>query len=281
VAETNKTTKRAHRPKTAERAAKVHGRRNPTAAIKESAETRYRRIEQQALDAETRRTDLLAVAAHDLRNPLGVVLVTTAMLAREVTGAHQAEQLAAIRRAALEMTQVIEDLVDGASIDAGTLELGREECDVLDIMHEALAAARAVASERLVAVDARIAQDLPLLNVDRHRLLHVFSRVVANALRFMPKQGSITLEATRESDAVKFSVSDSGPAVPDSQRPYAFSRRPPPGKRTCRGTGLGMFVIKGIVEAHGGRIELTSDPECGNTVSFTIPLRRGHKGAMV
>lgn len=272
MAETNKTTKRAHRPKTAERGAKVHSRRNTTTAVKETAETRYQRIEQLALEAETRRTDLLAVAAHDLRNPLGVVLVTTAMLSREMTGPHQAEQLAAIRRAALEMTQVIEDLVDGASIDAGTLDLVREECDVLDIMQEAVAAARAVAQERSVTVEARIAQDLPLLDVDRHRVLHVFSRVVNNALRFMPKSGAITMEAAREGHAVRFSVTDTGPAVPESQRPYAFSRRPPPGRRTCRGTGLGMFVVKGIVEAHGGRVELTSDPACGNTVAFTLPL---------
>ncbi len=233
------------------------------------------RIEQQALLAEARRGDLLAVASHDLRNPLGVVLVTTTMLAREITAPHQVEQIAAIRRAAMEMTQVIEDLVDGANIDSGTLDLGIEECAPRDVIVDAVAAARLSAGDRGVAIEARVADDLPLLDVDRHRLLQAFARLVSNALRFMPKSGVITIEGARENAAVRFSVADSGPAIPDSQRPFAFLRRPPPGRRACRGTGLGMFVVKGIVEAHGGRIELTSDTDRGNKVSFTLPTKRG------
>jgi signal transduction histidine kinase len=273
VAASKQGTKRRPLPKTAERS-KARERRNGPASAIEKAEEHRLRVEQQARVAEAQRADLLAIASHDLRNPLGVILVTSTMLAREVTVPQQVEQVAAIRRAAMEMTQVIEDLVDGASIDAGALELGQEDCAAAEIIIEAVAAARALVGERAIAVEARIEQDLPVLYVDRHRLLQVFSRVVANALRFMPKSGTITLEAARDKDAVRFSVADSGPAVSDSQRPFAFLRRPPLGRRAGRGTGLGMFVVKGIVEAHGGRIELTSAVERGNKVSFTLPLKR-------
>jgi len=250
--------------------------------VSDGVEEHRKRIEQQAILAEMRRADLLAVASHDLRNPLGVVLVTTTMLAREIAEPHQAEQVAAIRRAAMEMTQVIEDLVDGANIDAGTLDLGIEECAPGDVIVDAIAAAKASATDRGVAIEARVAQDLPLFDVDRHRLLQAFSRLVSNALRFMPKGGGvITIEGARESEGVRFSVADTGPAIPDSQRPYAFLRRPPPGRRACRGTGLGMFVVKGIVEAHGGSIELTSDLDGGNKVSFTLPTKRVASGAGV
>lgn len=229
-------------------------------------------LEHQARVAEAQRAELLAVASHDLRNPLGVILVTTTMLARELSQANQVEQIAAIRRAAMDMTQVIEDLVDGAHIDAGTLDLGDEDCEPVEVVREAAAAARQLVGERQIAIEESIPGDLPALRMPRHRLLQVFSRVVANALRFMPKAGTLVFEVVRERQTLRFSVTDSGPLVPESQRPYSFARRPPPGRRSGRGTGLGMFVVKGIVEAHGGRVELVSDEARGNRVSFTLPV---------
>lgn len=212
------------------------------------------------------------MASHDLRNPLGVILVTTTMLARELSLANQVEQVAAIRRAAMDMTQVIEDLVDGAHIDAGTLDLGDEDCEPGEVVREAAAAARQLVGERQIVIEENIPGDLPALRMPRHRLLQVFSRVVANALRFMPKAGTLVFEVVRERQTLRFSVTDSGPLIPESQRAYSFARRPPPGRRSGRGTGLGMFVVKGIVEAHGGHVELVSDEARGNRVTFTLPV---------
>lgn|GEM_PF-3727632 len=241
-----------------------------TVPTRESLAERCRRIEQRSDAAETRRADLLQIASHDLRNPLGVILVTTTMLARETTSPQQARQVAAIRRAATEMNQVIEDLTDAASIDAGGLLLGQDVHDAAAIAHEAVSTTTASTIDRSITIDANIAPDLPPIYVDRYRLLQVFSRLVGNALRFMPKTGSITIGAERFGETVRFFVTDSGPGVPESQRPFVFSRRPPPERRACRGTGLGMFVAKGIVEAHGGHIEMTTDVARGNTVSFTL-----------
>jgi signal transduction histidine kinase len=222
--------------------------------------------------AESQRADLLAVATHDLRNPLGVVLVTAAMLARELTTPSQLEQVAAIRRAALEMTHIIEDLTDGASIDAGSLEVDQEPCDAAAVVDEAVELARAALGDREISISAHVNRSLPLVHADRLRLQQVFSRLVANASRFIAKSGELRIEAEQQGDVVRFSVVDSGPPIPESQRPYAFLRRPPSGRRSSRVTGLGMFVVKGIVEVHGGRVELTSHPEHGNRVSFTIPI---------
>ncbi|MBK9264325.1 MAG: HAMP domain-containing histidine kinase [Polyangiaceae bacterium] len=243
----------------------------------ESLAERCQRIQQRADAAEARRADLLQIATHDLRNPLGVILVTTTMLAREAASPQQARQIAAIRRSAGEMNQIIEDLVDASSIDAGGLLLGQDVYDAAEIVQEAFAAATASASDKSITVEANIADGLPLLYVDRSRLLQVFSRIVGNALRFMPKTGSLTIGAERIGQAVRFYVTDSGPGVPESQRPFVFSRRPPPERRTCRGTGLGMFVAKGIVEAHGGHIEMTTDVARGSTVSFTLPAMSGDR----
>jgi signal transduction histidine kinase len=232
-----------------------------------------RRISRAEQAAEIQRADLLAVATHDLRNPLGVVLVTATMLARELTGPHQLEQVAAIRRAALEMTHVIEDLTDGASIDAGSLELDPEDLVPQEIVEEALTTAKGLIGDRAISISLHVERSLPLVHGDRHRLQQVFSRISSNALRFLAKTGEVRIEATRSDDGVCFSVVDSGPLIPENQLAYAFLRRPPPGKRAYRGTGLGMFVVKGIVEAHGGHVELLSDAERGNRVSFTLPIR--------
>ena len=169
------------------------------------------------------------------------------------------------------MNQIIDDFRDAAAIDGRSLLLGQDVHDAAEIAREAIAAATTSLSERSITVEANIEQNLPLLYVDKARLLQVFSRVVANASRFMPKNGTITIGAEKLGKAVKFSVADSGPGIPDSQRPFVFSRRPPPERRVCWGAGLGMFVAKGIVEAHGGHVELASEAGRGSTVSFTLP----------
>ncbi|HRI70111.1 MAG TPA: HAMP domain-containing sensor histidine kinase [Polyangium sp.] len=253
---------------------KVHARKNrPPSRISEAKNLRAD-VQRQTRRSHALRTDLLAIATHDLRNPLGVVLVTSTLLARELTAPNQLEQVAAIRRAAMEMIQVIDDLVDGSQIDAGALDLLTETSSLAGIIEEAAAAARAQKGERAIAIETRVESQLPEIHVDRQRLLQVVSRIVTNALRFMPKDGKIFIECRKDGPDVRFSVRDSGPLIPESQRPYAFMRRPPAGRRSCRGTGLGMFVVKGIVEAHGGSIELTSDEERGNRVSFTLPMKR-------
>ena len=247
------------------------GRRKANAPDLETLTDHCQKIEQQAEAAEARRADLLAIASHDLRNPLGVVLVTTTMLARELTEPHQVRQVDAIKRAASEMNQIVEDLVDAANIDSGSLPLGQDVHDAAAIIDGAVTAATQAINSRSITIETTIGRDLPLLYVDRYRVLQVFSRLVSNALRFMSKSGSISIGAERFGSGVKFSVTDSGPGIPESQRAFVFSRRPPPERRSCQGTGLGMFVAKGIVEAHGGRIELTSEVGRGSTISFTLP----------
>jgi signal transduction histidine kinase len=277
----NKAGKRRRAPHGGNGGANVGDRKNGKGPTRETLVEQCRQLEQRAEAAEARRADLLSIASHDLRNPLGVILVTTSMLARETTSPSQARQVAAVRRAAIEMNQIIEDFVDAAAIDGRTLLLGQDVHDGAEIAKEAIAAATTALSERSITVETNIEQHLPLLYVDKVRLLQVFSRVVANASRFMPKNGTITIGAEKVGHAVKFFVADSGPGIPDSQRPFVFSRRPPPERRAVWGAGLGMFVAKGIVEAHGGHVEVASEAGRGSTVSFTLPAVGSKGSAMV
>jgi len=235
-------------------------------------ELRCEELERRARFAEAQRSELLTIVSHDLRNPLGVVIVTTTLLAREL-GADPAldRQFQMIKRAAQEMNQIVEDLVDAANIDAGTLPIGQEVHDATSILDAALSAASTSTSSRPIALAKQIAKAVPPLYVDRARVLQVLSRLVNNAARFMHKGGTITLRAEPIPEGARFSVVDTGPGIAEIDRPLLFTRRPPAGRRACQGMGLGVYVAKGIVEAHGGEIAAQSELGRGSTIHFTLP----------
>jgi signal transduction histidine kinase len=107
---------------------------------------------------------------------------------------------------------------------------------------------------------------------DRGRVLQVFSNLIGNALRFTPAGGSITLGARREEGLVRFSVVDTGPGIPPEHLPHLFERFWQAKEGSREGAGLGLPIARGLVEAHGGRIEVASTPGQGSTFSFTLPM---------
>ncbi len=239
-------------------------------------ERRCRELERRTKAAEAQRTELLTVVSHDLRNPLGVVMVTTTLLARELGADPGLErQLQTIKRASHEMNQIVEDLVDAANIDAGRLPIGQEVHDGASIVEAAVTAATVSTASRPISFVKEIASHLPALYIDRARVLQVLSRLIGNAARFMQKGGSITIRAEPAPSGARFSVTDTGPGIADLDRPLLFMRRPPAGRRACQGMGLGVYVAKGIVEAHGGRIGAQSELGRGSTIHFTLPAADG------
>ncbi len=216
--------------------------------------------------------EMLSVLSHDLRNPLGVVLVTATLLEREV-GADpiKKRQVDALKRAAREMSQVIDDLLDVAQIDAGAFSPAKERFLPAALVEEATAAAAQALCHRPFVVAKEIGSDLPAINADRARLLQVFSRIIDDAARFMPNGGTITLGVRSEKQKVTFFVNDTGRALTADERALLFSRSAPKPRRVCRGTGLAMFVAKNIVQAHDGTIDVLDTDRAGNTISFTLP----------
>jgi len=226
-----------------------------------------------AAAAEAARADLLSIVSHDLRNPLGLIMVTSTLLARELEAEPgYKRQLDTIKRAAAEMNQIVEDFVDATRIEAGRLLLGQEVHDAAAILDDAVTAAALATANKPITLVKEVAPELPPLYVDRSRVLQVFSRLVQNAAHFMQKGGLITLRAEPTSRGARFSVSDTGPGIPTSERSLLFSRKPPAGRRSCQGTGLSVFVAKGIVEAHGGTNTVGRAPEGGAEFRFTLPV---------
>lgn len=226
-----------------------------------------------ALRATQARDDLLGIVAHDLRSPLGTVLMQVSLLQRTPRG-QEPEILkiaAGIERGAFRMKRLIQDLLDVTRIETGRLVLDQVPVSAGQVVDESVAAHEPLAGQASIALLAEAAADLPAVWADRDRLLQAFDNLIGNAIKFTAPGGRITVGARVRDAEVLFWVADTGPGILPEHLPHVFERswRPPQPDR--RGAGLGLAIVKGIVEAHGGRVWVESTPGEGCTFFFTVP----------
>jgi signal transduction histidine kinase/DNA-binding response OmpR family regulator len=234
------------------------------------------RLYQSAQQAATLRRDLLAVVAHDLKNPLNAIAMAAALLSRGSApeGERTRQQGGIIARAAERMSRLIHDLLDVSAIDAGRIELERQPVAVGALVTEALEALAPLAQEKSIALarDVAPADEALAIDVDRERLLQVFSNLVGNAIKFTAAHGHIAVRVRRRDDGVQFFISDDGPGIAPEHLPHVFDRYWRVRKTTRDGTGLGLSIVKGLVEAHGGTVSVDTTPGRGSTFAFFIPV---------
>jgi PAS domain S-box-containing protein len=229
------------------------------------------RLFQQAQQATRERDDLLAVVAHDLRNPLGSILGAAAILEeRSVDAAGAARFLAMIRRAAEGMNRLIQDLLDATRIGTGRLSLEHSDLSLPALVEEALLMIRPLAEARNVRLDAELAAGLGEVRADRVRVLQVLSNIIGNAVKFTPEGGLVVVRCEDAGGAIRVAVQDTGPGIPPEQLPDVFGRFWQADSADRRGVGLGLSIAKGIVEAHGGQIWVESEVGVGSTFYFTL-----------
>ncbi len=236
-------------------------------------ETENVRLVGEAQEALRAREDLLAIVSHDLRNPLGVVLASTALLLKSNLPPDKQErarrQVEAIQRAGNRMNRLIRDLLDFASIQAGRLSVSKHPQDVAAMVNEVLEVTEPLAAAKSHRLVADVALELAI-KCDHDRVIQLFSNLVGNAVKFTPDGGTITVRAAPDSGSVRFSVTDTGPGISADELPYVFDRYYQAQRRNRDGIGLGLSIARGIVEAHGGRIWAESEEGEGSTFSFTL-----------
>jgi len=234
------------------------------------------RLYQQAQQASRARDDTLASISHDLRNGLNTVLTAVGLLLRSLPpdseGRRDRRHIEAIRRAAERMNHVIGDLLDVASIEAGRLFVEPHKVSVRPIIAQAVAACRPQAVDKALRFEEQVPADDFEAICDRERVLQVLGNLIGNAIKFTPDGGSVVVRAEPVGDEVLFSVRDSGIGVSPKQLPYVFDRFWQATPKTRLGSGLGLTIAKGIVEALGGRIWVESRAGEGTTFFFTLPL---------
>jgi|ERR1051326_3114418 signal transduction histidine kinase len=224
------------------------------------------------------RDDLLSIVSHDLRAPLAVILGFTNIFLRTVRPGEPVNcdprHIEAIQRSATQMTRLIEDLLSTASIEADHVLIERQLNAVGPLIDEAVELMQPLATLRDIRLKAEVAGYISPIFVDRERIMQVFANLIGNGIKFSPAGATITIRAGQLEDDVQFSVQDSGPGIPEDQLPRIFDRFWQKPGTARKGTGLGLFIVKGIVEAHGGKVWAKSELGVGSTFFFTLPLNR-------
>ncbi|ADO74714.1 ATP-binding protein [Stigmatella aurantiaca] len=231
------------------------------------------------------REDMLAVVSHDLRSPLTAIR-TSAELLRRIPPegeplARVHKQADAIRRSADRMNRLIDDLLDLASIDAGTLSVQAHPQRVDELVRDARELFEPHAAEKGLQLAFEVEPGL-ILSCDKERILQALGNLLSNAIKFTPPGGSILLRAHAEegTEDIRLSVADTGPGIPLAAQPHIFDRYWHGVQNKREGHGLGLSIAKGIVESHGGRIRLEKTSGEGSTFSFSLPSGQQKAGAV-
>jgi signal transduction histidine kinase len=221
------------------------------------------------------RDEMLAVVAHDLRNPLNTIYMGSSLaldLTADQPNTPGRRQFEIIQRTAEHMNRLIQDLLDATRLQSGQLALEVMPTPPKTIVDEAMLMLLPLATHAGIALQTDIAEGLTPIPADRMRLLQVLSNLVGNALKFTPRGGSVTLSVTQGEAGTCFRVTDTGPGIAADLLPHIFGRFWQARRTDRRGLGLGLAIAKGIVEAHGGSISVESRLGEGSSFLFTVPI---------
>lgn len=250
----------------------ARGLRSQALQLEERAEAEQHQRER-AEEAARTREEVLAVVAHDLRTPLSAICgAASLVLDQELDAGSHLEQLSVLKRSADRMDRLVQDLLDVVRIEAGRLRLRARPEDLGLVLEEIEHLFRGQARDRAIRFEVSADDGIPPVTVDRDRLLQVLTNLVENAFKFVPDGGRVVVSAESREDAVAFRVADTGPGIGEEELDQIF-RRFWQGRRSARGgAGLGLAIARGIVEAHGGRIDVESTVGEGSVFEVVIPL---------
>ncbi|HEX7036502.1 MAG TPA: PAS domain S-box protein [Pseudomonadales bacterium] len=246
---------------------------------------RERQAREEAERATRVRDEMVAVLAHDLRNPLNVIGLTLARLQHERAGqaAELTRDLKMLQRTTAGMGALIDDLLDVSRIESGLLDVRLAPVAVESLLHEVREQYGMQAAELGISLVTDAEPDLPAVRGEARRLDQVLANLVGNAFKFTERGGCVEVRVRREGREARFSVADSGCGIDPTELPHLFDRFWQGGRTRRAGAGLGLAIARGIVYAHGGRIGVESRPpgEADRAVTddgfvtvfwFTIPL---------
>ncbi|HVR70559.1 MAG TPA: HAMP domain-containing sensor histidine kinase [Vicinamibacteria bacterium] len=221
--------------------------------------------------------EVVTIVAHDLRTPLSAIAMGASLLLDESQGEQQkAFMLDIIRRAAHRMEGLIADLLETGRLDAGrTLRIVPAPLGLGPVLEQACHEVRASARGKSQTIACEVPPDLPEVHADRARVAQVVANLLANAAKFTPRGGQIRVSAVAEGSEVRVAVADSGPGLAPEDLPRVFEPYWQAQRTASLGCGLGLKIARAIVEAHGGRMWVESEPGQGARFVFTLPVASG------
>jgi PAS domain S-box-containing protein len=225
------------------------------------------------------RDNVLAIASHDLKNPLSAIHLTAELLterSREPDRRKSRRQLEVIRRSAAYMQHLVDNLLEAATMEAGTFTLNYASEELGPLLDELFQEFEPLAARKSIQLVRDVLTELPPIECDGTRLRETLSNLLGNALKFVRENGTIRLRSWAQGGEVHFEVADDGPGIPKPSLAHLFERYWKDDREGRRGAGLGLFISKGIVDAHHGQMFVESELGAGTRFHFTIPVKPGH-----
>jgi hypothetical protein len=238
------------------------------------------RLYQQLVELNELKNKFLGIAAHDLRNPIGIVKGYIEMMRLGFYGEvsqSQIEIFEKVEKTTGNMLNMVNDLLDISAIETGKLVMNPREVDLAAFMNESYDYNRLLARQKKIELKMELEPSLPELIIDPERINQVLTNLITNAIKFSYPGTVIMVKARREDDSVHISVQDQGQGIPEDEISKIFqdfgrtSVRPTAGEKS---TGLGLAICKRMVEAHGGSIWVESKAGEGSIFIFSLPVKK-------
>jgi signal transduction histidine kinase len=232
-----------------------------------------------ALDKVSALAKNLANVGHELRTPLNAVVGFSDMMRQQVIGPlddRYQRYAEIVHDSGLRLLDLVNDILDLAKLDAGKLELRREEVEVLSVVVESMRELELQAAKSRIGVCVHVCDGVSVMAGDPKRLRQILANLLSNAIKFTPEGGEISVDVYRRGRNIAISVSDTGIGMSQAEIPVAlqpFGRLAAGGKLDSTGTGLGLPLTKRLAELHGGSLEVDSAPGFGTTVTVLFPER--------
>jgi PAS domain S-box-containing protein len=228
-------------------------------------------------EIEHLKDELFSTISHELRTPLFSIQGFAKILLEEenLEAEVREEFLETIQRQAMQLSEMVNNLLDLSKIDEGKLELFKEQVALDDLIHQTILKLQGFAHQQKVTLKSNLPALLPAMMGDRERLEQVLTNLIGNAIKFTESGGLVVISAEQVNDHLQVQVQDDGIGIPAKDLDQVFSRYYQAGNKSegsGMGSGLGLHIAKKIVEEHGGRIWVESIPDQGSTFHFSLPL---------
>jgi PAS domain S-box-containing protein len=225
---------------------------------------------------EQQRGEFLAMLTHDIKSPLSVVLSYTDLLIEEgdnQTAEEREKDLRQLRENVCTVFSLVDNYLNLSQVEDGRLALRKELLEINTLLTQVGQRYETEARQRSIKLKFNLQQELPSIEGDPLALSRVMGNLLYNALKFTPQYGNVTVSSSRRNGDIIASVSDTGPGIPSEEISSLFEKyRRGSASRNVEGTGLGLFITKALVEAHGGHIEVHSAPQKGANFSVVLPV---------
>lgn len=221
--------------------------------------------------------DFTNMMVHELRAPLTSVKVSAELLAKSESTLQPEQKrqlLTLIDTQSKSLLEEVSAILDAAKLEAGRFEINKQPTDLMQVIQEKASLFAPQAQAKHIHLTLAIPEALPEIAVDKQYISRVIQNLISNSMKFTPEGGTISVIARRKDQDIEIMVADTGPGIPKEKQASLFNRFSQVGNASMnhQGSGLGLYISKGIIEAHGGTISLTSEEGHGTTISFTLPI---------